>query len=359
MHTFRGSVGLAIALGLTAAPIAHSATPTSGKVYLACAFGTHFVYAVDYAFDGTTLTVGAPTTITTLPTAADVLVAPDGDLIVGGQGVFCGGCIYKVNVATGTVESRNAGNNNNALSIDPSGTLVYAGWVSTGPSEVPIAPFSDGVVRAVTGDNDTVTTIAFTPANGVFYAIGAGGAGDFGQVALGTSYVTTRTLINVPATSLHYDPYSATLISSGGGMCIQIDPANPGAILSSRNDAPGENYIELEPDGKGHLIGNRHTATGGLVIIDYSASGLIGDPTTVISAAVLPTITGLSGGVALAPACAADINGDGATNAADFTILAGNFGNAVPPGTTGDLNNDGLVNAADFVVLAGDFGCGS
>jgi hypothetical protein len=55
--------------------------------------------------------------------------------------------------------------------------------------------------------------------------------------------------------------------------------------------------------------------------------------------------------------CPGDINGDGDTNAADFVILAGNFGSAVPPNTGGDLNGDGLVNAADFVILAGDFGC--
>ena len=57
------------------------------------------------------------------------------------------------------------------------------------------------------------------------------------------------------------------------------------------------------------------------------------------------------------PACAGDVNGDGFTNAADFTILAGNFGSNVPPNTGGDLNGDGIVNAADFVILAGDFGC--
>jgi hypothetical protein len=56
--------------------------------------------------------------------------------------------------------------------------------------------------------------------------------------------------------------------------------------------------------------------------------------------------------------CFGDVNCDGITNAADFTILAGNFGSAVTPGTGGDLNGDGEVNAADFVILAGDFGCG-
>lgn len=61
-----------------------------------------------------------------------------------------------------------------------------------------------------------------------------------------------------------------------------------------------------------------------------------------------------------APAvCVGDLNGDGFTNAADFTILAGNFGASVPVNTGGDLNGDGTVNASDFTILAGDFGCGS
>jgi hypothetical protein len=58
------------------------------------------------------------------------------------------------------------------------------------------------------------------------------------------------------------------------------------------------------------------------------------------------------------PTCTGDINNDGSTNAADFVILAGNFGASVTPHTSGDLSGDGLVNAADFVILAGDFGCG-
>jgi hypothetical protein len=56
------------------------------------------------------------------------------------------------------------------------------------------------------------------------------------------------------------------------------------------------------------------------------------------------------------PACP-DVNGDGVTNASDFTVLAGNFGSAVPVNSAGDLNGDGVVNAADFTILAGAFGC--
>jgi endonuclease/exonuclease/phosphatase family metal-dependent hydrolase len=59
--------------------------------------------------------------------------------------------------------------------------------------------------------------------------------------------------------------------------------------------------------------------------------------------------------------CTGDINGDGVTTAADFTVLAGQFGGGDPDCRTraqGDLNCDGIVNAADFTILAGNFGCG-
>ena len=60
--------------------------------------------------------------------------------------------------------------------------------------------------------------------------------------------------------------------------------------------------------------------------------------------------------------CPGDFNGDNLVNAADFTILAGNFG--LQSGATlqqGDANGDGKVTAADFTVLAGNFGtdCGA
>lgn len=55
--------------------------------------------------------------------------------------------------------------------------------------------------------------------------------------------------------------------------------------------------------------------------------------------------------------CAADVNGDGLVNAADFTILAASFGmQAGATRSQGDVNGDGAVNAADFAVIAGAFG---
>ena len=55
--------------------------------------------------------------------------------------------------------------------------------------------------------------------------------------------------------------------------------------------------------------------------------------------------------------CPGDSDCDGRTNAVDFVIMAGSFGQSGRTHGEGDLNGDGLVNAADFVILAGDFGC--
>ena len=63
--------------------------------------------------------------------------------------------------------------------------------------------------------------------------------------------------------------------------------------------------------------------------------------------------------VVFGEACPGDLSGDGMTDAADFVILAANFGMAVVPYTNGDMNGDGFVDAADFTILATSFGCGS
>jgi probable HAF family extracellular repeat protein len=59
-----------------------------------------------------------------------------------------------------------------------------------------------------------------------------------------------------------------------------------------------------------------------------------------------------------APGCEGDVNADGVTNAADFVVLAANFG--AGPGASrsqGDLSGEGVVSSADFTMLIADFGC--
>jgi predicted outer membrane repeat protein len=109
------------------------------------------------------------------------------------------------------------------------------------------------------------------------------------------------------------------------------------------NTAPGLSGVTTDLEGAPRFIDNpfvADTGVGPAPVVDMGAYEYQGPPP-----------------------CSGDINGDGSTNLADFTILATNFGaTGLPFGSgqsrgLGDLNDDGSVNLADFTILASDFGC--
>jgi len=279
--------------GMTAQPL-RAGSAATGTVYIGAAFGTHNLYKVEYDYDGAGAMTASATILATLPTAADALIVPGGDLIVAGQGPN----VYKVNSATGTFTTVSASNNGNTVSLDPSGTSVWIGWTDTSPSEVPLAPFGDGTPHSIDGDDGTITSLAFTPTDGVYYSNGGESLGNFGRIDL-TTFTTTRLMTATSAATVHYDRFSNSLIMAGAGKAIQVSSDDPTTPLSTRDDtALGENYLMLRPDGRGHLFGTRWGGGGDrLVLVDYSATGRIGDPSSIIVSATL--VDGLSGGVAV------------------------------------------------------------
>lgn len=278
----------------------HAGSAAKGTVHIGAAFGVHNVYKVEFDYDGIGSMTASATILTTLPTAADALVVSGGDLIVAGQGQN----VYKVNSATGTFATVSSGNNGNAVSLDPGGASVWIGWTDTSPSQVPLQPFANGTPHSISGNDSTVTSLAFTPSNGVFYSNGGVGLGNFGTINL-TTFTTVRLLASTYADNVHYDRFSRSLIIAGIGHAIQVDPANPATPISTRDDTGlGENYLMLRPDGRGHLFGTRYGGGDRLVLIDYSATGLIGDASTIIVSTVL--VNGLSGGVAVDTSILAD-----------------------------------------------------
>jgi hypothetical protein len=60
------------------------------------------------------------------------------------------------------------------------------------------------------------------------------------------------------------------------------------------------------------------------------------------------------------PACAGDLDGNGAVNTADLTAFLARFGAPAGPGDPADLNADGAVNTSDLIVFLAAFGsaCG-
>lgn len=292
------SATIGLVMGAALSNVALAGTPAGGTVFIGAAYVPHNLYRIDFQYDGADTLNVDPQILVTLPTAADAVIVPGGDLVVAGQGSN----VYKVDTDDGTYATSSTGNNGNTIALDPSGQSVWIGWTDAYPSQVPLRPFGPGTPHSVSGDDFTISHFAFTPSNGVFYANGGeSNLGSVGTIDMST-FVTTRIFSSVPATSIFYDAFSRSLIFVAFGKATQVDPVNPSVALSARDDSTlGENYLVLRPDGRGHLFGTRWGVRGEnggrLVLVDYSQSGLIGDASTIMVSA--PMVDGLSGGVAV------------------------------------------------------------
>lgn len=293
LKLFSGAFSVTVAILVATA--ATAATPTRGTAYIGSGFGQHDVYRIEYSYDGAdTLTTSAPVFIAhTNGGSYGHLVTPDRHLLVVGEGSMA-----SVSLSTNVVTPINPHNNGNTVALDPDGITAWVGWKDTPIASVPLDPPQTGTPHDVSGDDGVATAIAFTPANGVFYTTGGEDRnGNVGTIDL-TTFQTTRYVSNIEATGIAYDAFSASVIVAAFGKSHQIDPANPSVIVSSRDDSvAGESYIDLKPDGLGHLLTTRWGATTGmLVLLDYSETGLIGDPRTryVTAPIDLPSITDLA-----------------------------------------------------------------
>jgi hypothetical protein len=210
-----------------------------------------------------------------------------------------------------------------AITVAPGSTLAILGDYA-GPGVVGISgPGSAG---------PAYLAAAFSPAAQSDIAT----ASFDGDLTLGNAAITTIE-IGGPAPGIAVGGHDQITISGA------FDPAGTLRIVTTNGYLP--------PSGAAYDLLNFTSVLGAFNTIELD---------TVLTARSADTSTLLIDGILripTAPACAGDINGDLSTNAADFTILAGNFGASVAQNTNGDLNGDGLVNAADFVILAGDFGC--
>ena len=276
------------------ANLAKADSPTHGSIFIgSSASGLHFLSRLDYDYDGAGhLTTSTPT----WQRGLGYNVYGYNYVVAGGYLILVGaGASARVQIGTGTLVSANPNNTGNMVALAPDRATVWTGWKNTPLASIPVSPFADGTTHAVSGDDTFATQIAFTPANGVFYTTGDNNPavkGNVGRIDLAT-FQTTRLIGDTEATGIHYDPFSASVIFAAAAKAHQIDAANPAVVISSRDDSASENYLDLAPDGFGHLLGVRlsdaacHNPASTLVLIDYSATGLIGDPSTHYASAPL------------------------------------------------------------------------
>lgn len=206
-----------------------------------------------------------------------VLNPNNSQLLVGGQG----NAVHQVNPVTGTFTTATPGVSAFHLAVDPSKSFVWASGIPGALSAVPINPFgAAGTVKLLSGDDTSITSLAFTPGGTVYYAAsGSGGFGNVGTIDL-TTGVTTRLLSSVPAAhGMQYDPFSNTLVLGGDGHISQMSLAT-NTIVGDLAVA-GNNFDQGAVDGLGHVFWADNG--GRMFFLDYSTTMDVGSPLNFVS----------------------------------------------------------------------------
>lgn len=238
------------------------------------------VKKVPVSFDGETLKIGVPQPLASLNGADGITFTADGSLVVGGQGDR----VHRLRPdGSGDYQTVSAGGGQAFhVTVDPDGSRVWTSGMPSALVEVPLEPLGDGRVHSLSGDDDSISGIAFDNLGRAFYtASDHRGGGNFGILDLTT--MTTQRLISdlEAAHGISFDPFTGDLLLFGGNQLAQIDPRRPGEIKSSRTFDLDKNFDQGTPDGQGHLFVGR--TTGHLVFVDYAASRSIGHSSNIVA----------------------------------------------------------------------------
>ena len=296
-------------------PATVSADVITGTLFYTTFAGGVNVHSVDFNFNGTSFLLSNNHGIASTNGADGLLFAPDGNLLVAGQGnnlteVTTGGTIVKT-VAPG------GGSFHLALSSSAPNALVYnlnnGGCGNNCISAVTLSGGGlslNGVLYTTipcAGCSADVRGVILNTNNNTWYYGTApdGGSGEFGTVVFNDTLHTatlTRLRTGVFAHGLTFDPFTNDVIVNSAGTVQQLDAA--GNTLSSITAAG--TFDQGAADGKGHLFVASNS--GNLLFIDYDATGLIGAASNFTSNQFLAgslddiaPLSGLGGGVPSVP----------------------------------------------------------
>ena len=261
--------GLALLAGVVAAPSLASATVYTGTLYYTNFTGGQNVNKVGYNYDDsiTSFTLGAATNVASTNGADGIIFAPNGNLLVGGQG---SGNVYEVNPTNGALlNTQYTGTDSYHLSLDPSGNTVYTSAFGGRLNKVAIPIGSGSTFTNISGSEGGLTQVAFAPNGNVFYVNGnPNGFGNLGLININTG-VTTRIYTGVqPAHGLIYDPFTGLMTMFGAGFVGTMDQ-NGGNLKIY--DVPNiGDFDQGAVDGQGHAL---IAGSSAVTFIDYRTTG--------------------------------------------------------------------------------------
>lgn len=248
----------------------------AGTVYYTYYTGGANVWKVNFSYNDATATasLNSPVHVATTNGADGIIFAPNGNLLIGGQG---SGNVYEVNPITGSLINTQATNTASYhLTLDPNLGTVYTSSFG-GPLQVLNLPVGSGYsTRSITGNESGVTQVAFGTGGSVFYVNGnPNGFGNIGTVNLATG-VTTRLYSGVQAAhGVIYDPFTGKMTFFGAGKTATMNAADGSGLVSSDLEYGVGDFDQGAVDGMGHAL---VAGSGQLTFIDYSVSHDITNP---------------------------------------------------------------------------------
>lgn len=278
-HVLRSTV-FAVA-ALVGAQAAH-ADLISGELFYTLFSGGQNVNKVAYSYDEAAhaFVLGAAQNVASTNGADGIIFAPNGNLLIGGQG---SGNVYELNPTTGAlIHTQNTGAASYHLALDPTGTKVFTSDFG-GALKTLSMPIGSGVTSTgVSGGDGGVTGVAFNAGGAGFYVNGSpNGHGNVGKINVATGS-TTRLFSGVEAAhGMVYDRFTGlmTMFGDGDVATFDADAANDALIIGSLKQTTGQKFTcdfdQGAVDGKGHAL---VAGCSQITFIDYHLSGDITHP---------------------------------------------------------------------------------
>jgi hypothetical protein len=243
---------------------------TSGDLYFTRYAGAPNLQKVHFNYNNGKFTLAKPTAVATLNGVDGVVFAPDGDLLVGGQGDV----VHKVHIANGKSVDMRANASAYHLSLDPSRKKVWATGIPGPLAEIPLSPFGAGVAHPLTGDDPNITSIAFDGSGRSYYtSSGAAGGGSVGRIDL-KKFTTKRMISNLPAAhGMVFDRFTGNLLLFGSTHITQIDPGTM-KVVSDLGITAGVVLDQGTVDGHGYVFVASNN--GQIVFVDYTGTKKVG-----------------------------------------------------------------------------------
>lgn len=263
----------AVSAGLAAT--AH-ATVFSGNLYYTYFTGGQNVWRVGFSYDDSTATasLATPVNIASTNGADGIIFAPNGNLLIGGQG---SGNVYEINPSNGALlNTQHTNDQSYHLALDPNGKKVYTSNFGGHLNTVAIPIGTGSTPTAITGGDSGVTQIAFGNEGTAFYLNGGpNGFGNVGTINLATG-VTTRIYTGErPAHGMVYDPFTDLITMFGAGETGTMNDLDGSGLLTSSLVYGVGDFDQGAVDGLGHAL---VAGSNALTFIDYSVSHDITHP---------------------------------------------------------------------------------